>query len=153
MMRWFRQRIAAQQARSAARHEQWVAEQEEARRHERRLEVAIGIGSVVIVAHADTWQEMVARARTFTLWPGETAVVEPQSDGMVKVRIGGKHVMTFLWSAKHDIVYGRTAADRAIGRRIYTELARTVDAVGAVTNPGAAIPPIVLDARMADASS
>ncbi|MBW4722452.1 hypothetical protein [Saccharothrix obliqua] len=47
----------------------------------------------------------------------------------------------------------RGKVDRALGRRVYDELARTVDAVDTVSGPGKPVPPIVLDARLADTAS
>lgn len=155
-MGWFRRRpltpaeIADRQARLRERRERERAQAAEAARHECRLEIAIGIGSVKVIAHNDTWSTMEGTASRYTLWPKTRIAVAAKADGMVEVCLGGRHILALLHSMRHLSDEGRSPVDRAVGRRIYTELARTVDAV---TNPGAPVPPIVLDTRLTEPAS
>lgn len=152
-MSWFRRQLTPDKlAKRDAKKRAWMAREKAAAEHARRLETAIGIGSVVLVAHGDTWSLILAEAQGYTLWPKAEPPVAAGSDGMVEVQLSGTHVVTLLHSM--DLLsHQGSAVDRAIGRRIYSEVARTVDAVDPISRPGEPVPPIVLDARLADPES
>lgn len=155
-MSWFRRRtpaeIAERNAKIRARIARERAEAEAAAKHAQRLETAVGIGSVVLTAHGDTWSMILGTASYYTSWPNTSPPVIAKSDGMVDVQLSGTHVMVLLHSM--DLLAREGAqVDRPVGRRIYNEVARTVDSVDSVSGPGEPVPPIVLDARLADPES
>jgi hypothetical protein len=126
---------------------------EAAAKHAQRLETAVGIGSVVLTAHGDTWSLILAAADQYTSWPKTSPPLTARSDGMVEVQLSGTHVMMLLHGMDLLAREGASAVDRAVGSRIYNEVARTVDAVDSISRPGDPVTPIVLDARLANPES
>lgn len=142
-------RLAAKAERRRLKEERWRADQVARRQREERLSKAVGISSVALICHRDTWQWIRKEVR-LTNEPAP-----PPTDAiMLKVPLSGPNlarILSVTWF-KYTAI-GTYPVDRALAGRVYNAVAEIVDGVDPAAKERTPVPDIVIDDKIAASSA
>ncbi|MGC0420996.1 hypothetical protein [Embleya sp. AB8] len=119
--------------------------------HRRRMEAAAGVASIQVYCHQDTWAFIHEQAERAPLSLNGTYIPPRAEDvsttnGMIEARVSGPQ-LAHLIATMNLANRSGFGVNGAIARRVYSELARVVDAIEPDSDRSRPVQPIVLDDR------
>lgn len=123
---------------------------------QRRLTRAAGISTVIVVCHPKMWAEVQGLARQLIDVRPDPGSARTREDGLAEVTLSGTglaadmHAMRTVWAFLiAPFTHRFDPPSRAVARRVYLAMARTVEQVSSEHSDGST-PQIVIDDRLPD---